>query len=80
MKPFIYDTETTGLPDWNQPSEAPQQPHLVEIAALLFDGTTEIEAFHTLVRPDGWNWDADNEAFKTHGITAERLEGPIGHG
>lgn len=67
-----YDTETTGLPDWTQPSEAPQQPHLVEIAALLFDGGTEIDAFHALVKPNGWTWDADNEAFKTHGITIER--------
>ncbi len=72
MKPLVYDTETTGLPDWSQPSESPQQPHLVEIAALLFDGSTEIEAFHALVKPDGWAWDADNEAFKTHGITVER--------
>lgn len=72
MKILAFDTETTGLPDWNQPSEAPQQPHLVEIAALLYDGTTEIDRFHAIIRPDGWSWDADDEAFKTHGITMER--------
>ena len=72
MKILAYDTETTGLPDWKEPSESPQQPHLVEIAALLFDGTDEVDTFHALVQPDGWAWDENNEAFKTHGITAER--------
>lgn len=73
MKILSFDTETTGLPDWSQPSESPQQPHLVEIAAILFDDDgAEIESFHALVQPDGWEWDADNEAFKTHGITVEQ--------
>lgn len=72
MKALVFDTETTGLPDWKQPSEAPQQPHLVEIAAILFDGSNEVDLFHALVKPDGWAWDADSEAFKTHGITVER--------
>jgi DNA polymerase III epsilon subunit-like protein len=72
MKILAFDTETTGLPDWNQPSEAPQQPHLVEIAAILFDDGVKVETFHALIKPNGWEWDADNEAFKTHGITVER--------
>lgn len=70
MKITAYDTETTGLPDWNQPSESEQQPHLVEIAALLFDGTTEIDRFHTIVRPDGWT--IPDEVAQIHGITTER--------
>jgi len=70
MKPIVYDTETSGLPDWKEPSEAPQQPHLVEIAALLFDGTTEIDRFHAIVRPDGW--EIPEEVSKIHGITTER--------
>lgn len=72
MKILVFDTETTGLPEWSQPSEAPQQPHLVEIAAILFDDSVQVETFHALVKPAGWEWDADNEAFKTHGITVER--------
>jgi len=72
---LVYDTETTGLPDWSQPSDAPQQPHLVEIAALLFDDDgSEVEHFTALVKPDGWAWGADNEAFKVHRITAARAE------
>jgi DNA polymerase-3 subunit epsilon len=72
MKILAFDTETTGMPDWSQPSESPQQPHLVEIAALLYDGDAEVDSFHTLIKPNGWAWDDDNEAFKVHGITAER--------
>ncbi|MGH8158413.1 MAG: 3'-5' exonuclease [Rhodanobacter sp.] len=72
MKILPFDTETSGLPDWNQPSEAPQQPHLVEIAALLFDNGREMDSFHAIVRPSGWSWDENDEAFKTHGITMER--------
>lgn len=56
MMILVYDTETTGLPDWQQPSEAPQQPHIVELAALLYDTDTceLVDSMHTLVRPDGW--------------------------
>lgn len=70
MKILAFDTETTGIPDWNQPSEAPQQPHLVEIAALLYDSTTEVDRFHTIIRPDGW--EIPEEVSKIHGITTER--------
>lgn len=70
MNILVFDTETTGLVLWHQPSEAPQQPHLVEIAALLFDGTTEIDRFHAIIRPDGW--EIPEEVSKIHGITTER--------
>lgn len=70
MKTLAYDTETTGLPDWNQPTESPQQPHLVEIAALLFNGMAEIDRFHAIVRPDGWT--IPDEVAEIHGITTER--------
>ena len=72
MKILAYDTETTGLPDWNQPNEAPQQPHLVELAALLFDTATGdlVEQLHAIVRPDGWTIPGDVAAI--HGITTER--------
>lgn len=68
-----YDTETTGLPDWKQPSESPQQPHFVELAMMLVDADTMRihEAFSALIRPDGWKWDSKDEAFKAHGITFE---------
>lgn len=71
---LAYDTETTGLPVWNEPSEGPNQPHLVEIAALLIDTDTLSvrDAFSAIIRPDGWSWDENDEAFKAHGITMEQ--------
>jgi DNA polymerase-3 subunit epsilon len=72
MHVLIYDTETSGLPLFSQPSEDPGQPHLCEIAALLFDSTTrELQCtFHHLVRQDGW--EVEPKAFEAHGITPER--------
>lgn len=51
----IYDTETTGFPDWKQPSEAEHQPHLTDLCYLLFSKEGElIESMDALIRPDGW--------------------------
>ena len=73
MKAIAYDTETTDLPDWKQPSEAPHQPHLVEVGAILFDTDTWLvhDHFTALIRPDGWSWDATNVAYQSHGISFE---------
>lgn len=70
MKILAFDTETSGLPDWSQPSESPQQPHLVEIAAILFDDGIEIDRFHAIIKPDGWT--IPDEVAEIHGITTER--------
>lgn len=73
MKPFFYDTETTGLPAFSEPSESPNQPHLVEIAAILCgDDGKVIRKVQHIIKPDGWSWDESNEAFKVHGITFEQ--------
>lgn len=72
MKIGTYDTETTGLPIPG-PSEHPDQPHLVEVAAILLgdDGNVRATVNH-IIRPNGWRWDKNSEAFKTHGITFEQ--------
>ena len=68
-----FDTETDKLPDWKIPSDDPSQPHLVQLAALLVDADgQELESMDVIIRPDGWEWDENNEAFKVHGITVER--------
>ncbi|MCB1504281.1 MAG: 3'-5' exonuclease [Hyphomicrobiaceae bacterium] len=66
---LVYDTETTGMPDWHQPSDAPQQPHIVQLGACLIDLDTKdiIETLDVIVRPDGW--EIPEEATEVHGIT-----------
>ncbi len=73
MNPAIfYDTETTGLPLFGEPSEDPRQPHIVQLAAQLVDLDTkaQLAGFDVIVRPDGWTIPDDVAA--VHGITTER--------
>lgn len=67
---LFYDTETTGLPLWDQPSDDPRQPHLVQVAAALVDADTrkEVASINLTVIPEG---DIEPGAFEVHGITAE---------
>ena len=70
-----FDTESTGFPDYKNPSYLKHQPHLVQLAALLVDdskGTDGeiIKTMDVLVKPDGW--EIDQGAIDTHGITMER--------
>jgi DNA polymerase-3 subunit epsilon len=69
---LFYDTETTGLPLWNDPSEDPRQPHIVQLAAALVDLDTRrtVASMDVIVRPDGWTIPEDVAAI--HGITTER--------
>lgn len=43
MKIIVMDTETSGLPIYNEPSEGASQPHIVELAALLYEGADLID-------------------------------------
>lgn len=72
---FLYDTETTGLPDFHSPSEGAQQPHIAQFAGALVDLETRavLERFEAYGRPDGWTIPDDVAAI--HGITtAHALE------
>jgi len=71
MNILVYDTETQCLPQFNLPSEHPDQPHIVEIACTLFnDYGVELGRFQSIVKPDGWIIPDDVAAI--HGITTER--------
>ncbi len=76
MKLCFNDTETTGLPVFKEPSESPGQPHIVQLAAMLIDdlpsGPNVLGEMNVIVRPDGWSWTEEDEAYKAHGITMER--------
>lgn len=66
---FFYDTETSGLPLFSEPSDDPRQPHIVEAAALLVDTNTRqiIDEYEAISRPDGW--EIPDEVAAIHGIT-----------
>lgn len=68
---LFYDTETTGLPLFSEPSEHPDQPHMVQLAAVLADLETEkaIASMDVIIRPNGWTIPDDVAAI--HGITTE---------
>jgi len=66
---LFYDTETTGLPLWKDPSDHPNQPHIVQLAAALVDLDTRrtVSTLDVIVRPDGWTIPEDMTAI--HGIS-----------
>jgi len=73
MKPaFFYDTETTGLPLFKEPSEDPRQPHIVQAAGILADLDTRqiITSFDLIAKPEGWT--IPDEVAAIHGITNEK--------
>lgn len=68
---LIYDTETTGLPLFDQPSKDPRQPHIVQLGACLvdLDNRKVINSIDLIIRPYGWSIPEDIAA--VHGITTE---------
>lgn len=65
----FFDTETTGLPDWKTPSGGENQPHIVELAAILANVETKkiVSTLDVIVKPDGWEISADMT--EIHGIS-----------
>ena len=68
---IVYDVETTGLPLFNEPSEDPRQPHLVQLAACLVDlySRKVVSTIDVTIRPEGWT--IPDEVAAIHGITTE---------
>lgn len=64
-----FDTETTGLPLWREPSEHPDQPHIVQLAARLIDVDTRrpVLTLDAIIKPDGWT--ISEEVAAIHGIS-----------
>lgn len=69
-----YDTETTGIPNWKVPSDSPEQPHLVQLAAILVNAETRevVNSMDVIIKPDGW--EIPEETIAIHGITMEKAE------
>lgn len=69
---LVFDTETTGLPLWKEPSDHPDQPHIVDIAWTLYGADfTEIERFDAIINP-GEGVIIPDDLAAMHGITTER--------
>lgn len=67
---LFFDTETTGKCDFRADPDAPHQPRLVELAALLCsDLGKEVASVSLIVKPDGF--EIPEEASQLHGITTE---------
>lgn len=69
---IVYDTETSGLPLFSEPSEDPRQPHIVQLAAQLvcLDTRNVLESMDVIIKPNGWT--IPKEVSDIHGITTER--------
>lgn len=68
---LFYDTETTGLPLWDQPSEREDQPHIVQLAAQLVDADTRdvVQSINVIVNAARWH--IPKEVSDIHGITTD---------
>lgn len=68
---IFNDNETTGIVEWKKPSGGEDQPHLVQMAALLVDPVSRktIQSMDVIIKPDGWI--IPDEAVAVHGITTE---------
>lgn len=69
MKALFYDTETTGLPLFHEPSEDPRQPHIVQLGAILVDLDTRktLASIDLTIKPNDWL--IPDDVAKIHGIT-----------
>ncbi len=70
-KIIFLDTETTGIPLWQEPSGGENQPHIVQLAALLVDEDSRkiIQSMDVIVKPI--DWEIPEDTVEVHGITQE---------
>lgn len=70
MKVMIFDTETSGIPLYSEPSDDPRQPYVVELAADLIDLDTReiITSLDFLIDNDV---DIPEDVVAIHGITRD---------
>jgi DNA polymerase-3 subunit epsilon len=66
---LVFDTETTGLAAFKEPSVSPLQPKLAQLGLLLVDLETgrEYAALDTIIYPS--SWEIPQEAALVHGIS-----------
>lgn len=70
---LFFDTETTGFPNDSLPNSHVDQPHCVQVAAILTDSQGREDAsLNLIVRPEGWI--IPEKVAELHGVTQERAE------
>ena len=68
---LVFDTETTGLPLFREPSDHAKQPHLVQLALVrYYHHSSRVDEMSVLIRPDGWKIPPEMTAI--HGISHDR--------
>lgn len=74
MRVLFFDTETTGLPLWREPSSHPGQPHIVDLSCELRDDETMelIGSMDCIINP---GVPISPEVAAIHGITDEIARG-----
>ena len=72
MTILFYDSETTGLPLWSEPSEHPDQPWVVSLSALLTDDEGQkLASMDLMINPER-KFEIPDEVVQIHGITNEQ--------
>lgn len=67
---LIFDTETTGLPKPELPSDDPLQAHICQLACMMLDENFGVSGlYYSLIRPKGWT--VSPEAQAKNGISTE---------
>lgn len=71
MRDLIFDTETTGKYEFKKPSDDPSQPDIVQLAAILVEGTFIRASINLILAPTK---KCEEEAAKVHGISQEVID------
>jgi len=68
---LVFDTETTGIPNWKTPSGGEDQPHIVQLAAHVVDVESRAikQSINVIIKPNGWV--IPDDTIELHGITNE---------
>ena len=73
MKALFFDTETSGLCNWNLSSTEPSQPDIIQLGAVLGTEQGELAVLNTLICPP-WPWEMSPETEAVHGLGRDRIE------
>lgn len=69
---LFFDTETTGLPNFDKGLTDPAQPHIVQLACLLTDYSgRELISWKSPIKPEGYTIDESGKAYEVNQISNE---------